>query len=98
MYRFCLSDYACMVNIPIYSYHNITMNYAKWQLLYNEYNSVGAAALSNDEINKVHKTGFPVAETVSQACAQAVEKIVPFARPFVEEFVTAKVVDQVNSE
>ena len=74
------------------------MNYARWQLLHNEYNNVGAAALSYDEVKKVHKTGFPVAETVSQACAQAVEKIMLFAvaRPFVEEFVTAKVVDQVN--
>ena len=75
------------------------MNYAKWQLLYNEYKNFAAAALSNDEIKKVHKTDFPVAETVSQACAQTVEKIMPFAvaRPFVEEFITAEVVDQVNS-
>ena len=73
------------------------MNYAKWQLLLNEYNTF-RAALSNDEIKKIHRTGFPVAETTSQACAQAVETFMPLAvaRPFVEEFITAKVVDQVN--
>ena len=81
-----------------YSYHNKTVNYAKWQLLYNEYKNLGAA-LSNDEIKKIHRTGFPVAETTSQACAQAVEKFMPLAvaRPFVEEFISAKVVEQVNN-
>ena len=74
------------------------MNYAKWQLLYNEYKNL-AAAFSSDEVKKVHKIGLPVAETTSQACARAVEMIMPLAvaRPFVEEFITAEVVDQVNN-
>ena len=76
------------------------MNYTKWQL----YCTMSTRILLLQhfqmmKLKKVHKIGFPVAETVSQACAQAVEKIMPFAvaRPFVEEFVTAKVVDQVNN-
>ena len=93
-------DYTHTVNIlPIYSNHNATVNYAKWQLLYSEYNNF-AAAVSNDGIKKVYKSGSPLVETGSQACAQAVEMIVPLAiaRPFVEEFTTAKVVDQVTSK
>ena len=95
------SDYRCMVNILIYSNHNATVKYAKWQLLYSEYTNF-AAAFSNDGIKKVHKSGFPLMETTSQAqaCAQAVQMIMPLAiaRPFVEEFITAEVVDQVTSE
>ena len=81
-----------------YSYHNVTVNYAKWQLLYNEFNNF-RAALSNDGIKKIHRTDFPVVETASQACVQTVEKFMPLAvaRPFVEEFISAKVIDQVNN-
>ena len=89
-----------MVNIlPIYSNHNATVNYAKWQLLHSEYNNF-AATFSNDGIKKVHKSSSPLVETASQACAQVVEMIMPLAiaRPFVEEFITAKVVDQVTGE
>ena len=80
----------------LYSNDSVTVNYAKWQLLYNEYKKY-ATILSNHEIKEVHRTDSPLAETTGQACAEAAEKFMPLAvsRPFVEEFITGGVIKQV---
>ena len=73
------------------------MNYAKWQLLYSEYDIFGAF-LSNG-IEKIHNTGFSATDAVDLFCAQTVENLMPLAvaRPFVKEFITTEVIDQVFS-
>ena len=70
------------------------MNYAKWQLLYNEYKIFGA--FLNNGIQKVR---FSATDAVDLACAHTVEMLMPLAvaRPFVEEFITPEVIDQVRS-
>ena len=82
MYYNYLPMYVITLNYFL-SYRNVTMNYARWQLLRNEYDKF-VLFLNN--------------RTTSQACAQIVEKFMPFAiaRPFVEEFITEKVIHQVN--
>ena len=72
------------------------MNYAKWQLLYNELKNY-ATTVSNNGIKEIHRTDSPLAETTDQACAKAAEKFMPLAvsRPFVEEFITGGVIKQV---
>ena len=47
--------------------------------------------------DEMYKTDFRLTQTTSQACAQVVEKFMPFvvARPFVEEFISKEIVDQV---
>lgn len=84
----------------LYSNHNVTVNYAKWQLLYNEYKNFPFTIPENDGIKENHRTDLPLAETtVGQVCAQAVEKFMPLAvaRPFVEEFITEEVINRVSN-
>lgn len=80
----------------LYSDHSATVNYVKWQLLLNEYNNFATLFLS-DGVKTIHKIEFPLAETTNQACAQVVEKFIPFAiaRPFVKEFINEEVIHQV---
>lgn len=79
-----------------YSNESVTVNYAKWQLLYNEIKNYGTI-VSNNGIKEIHRTDSPLAETTGQACAKAAEKFMPLAvsRPFVEEFITGGVIKQV---
>lgn len=74
----------------------MTVNYAKWQLLYQEYNTF-ATVLPNNEAKTIHRVELPLAETPSLACAQAVETLMPFAvaRPFVKEFITERIINKV---
>ena len=51
--------------------------------------------LLDDEMKQIYRTDLT--QTTSQACAQVVEKFMPFAvaRPFVKEFITEQIVDRV---
>ena len=85
-----------VLKIIICSNHNTT-NYARWQLLYSEYNNY--AAFLNDGIRDIFKTKLPIlGETTSVVCAQVVESSIPLAitRPFVEEFITKESIDKVS--
>ena len=53
--------------------------------------------LLDDEMKQIYRTDFRLTQTTDLACAQVVEKFMPFAvaRPFVEEFISKQIIDRV---
>ena len=101
-----LRTYYCYLAVCIwlcvcfFSIHNTIKNYAKWQLLHNEYN-IFAPFLAN-KIEAICKTDFEadfaIPEALSLGCAVVVETFMPLAiaRPFVNEFITEQSINKVN--
>jgi len=69
-------------------------DYAKWQLLLNEFVLSAASLGGDDDWGILWKAKFPktskLGESATLACVEFIETAMPFAvaRPFVEEFVT----------
>ena len=94
----CMTDqYKYTLKTFFYSNDNTTTNYARWQLLYSEYNHY--AGFLSDGIKDIFKIEFPYTKTTtSLSCARFVESSMPLTvtRPFVEEFITKEDTDKVN--
>lgn len=74
-------------------------NYARWQLLLNEY--VHATTSLESSWTIMHERRFPksskLSESASFACVELTESAMPFAvaRPFVDELINKSTIDKV---
>ena len=97
--HFCTLKHFCSAYL-LYTQHSVVEDYAKWQLLLHPL-SLYVAPLPDDSWKILRDIKFPKTAKLSDdtklTCVEFIEAVMPLAvaRPFVEEFITNSMENQV---